>query len=67
MVLKELSKQNLSNAQEGWNEAIAEAQSQIGESLRRVGRLKGAIRTFGELKAEGAPFPVPIEDSESVN
>lgn len=52
-----LSNKDLSNAQSGWNEAIADAEEQIGEALKRVRSLKGVIKTLEGLRDEGAEFP----------
>lgn len=64
-MLKELSKKNFSSAQTGWNEAIGEAESQISEALRRVRRLKSAIKTFEQLRDEDAPLVLIESDASS--
>jgi hypothetical protein len=53
-----LSKKNLSGAQGGWNEAIAEAERQIAEATQRARKLKGVIQTFKQLRDEGAQLPL---------
>ena len=53
-----LSKENLSNAQVGWDDVITDAEQEMEAATERARKLKGVIRQLRELKAEGARFPV---------
>jgi len=41
----------------GWDHAIAEAERQISEYEAKIGKLRMAIDTFGEMRERGEGFP----------
>lgn len=51
-----LSRQNVNNDVKQWDAAIEQAQELLRKAENRAARLKGAIKTFSELRDSGQPF-----------
>ena len=56
MASRAKSIQNVNSNVKKWNEAIADAQSLLEKVESRAARLKGAIKTFEELRDLGHDF-----------
>ena len=50
------SRQNVNEDVKRWNEAINSAESLLSKVENRAARLKGAIKTFTELRDQGHKF-----------
>ena len=57
-----VSRQNVNNNVKKWDSAIREAEAILQKVEGRAARLKGAIKTFTEMRDHGQEF-----DSESVS
>lgn len=51
-----LSRQNVNQDVKKWDAAIEQAQGLLRKAENRAARLKGAIKTFSELRDSGQPF-----------
>jgi len=51
------SSTNCQTTESKWDIAICDAQSELREAEKRVGRLRTAIRIFKENKDKGVPWP----------
>jgi len=61
-----LSRQNVNNDVKRWAKAIADAESLLQRAEARAARLRGAIKTFAELRDLGHNFngPNSVEEVE---
>ena len=48
----------------GWDLAITEAECQISEAEKRIGKLRLSIESFNEFKKRGEPWPGDYEAME---
>ena len=60
-----LSRQIVKKDKEKWNQAIQQADQLLGRVENRAARLKGAIKTFTELRDHGHEFSGP-ESAERI-
>jgi len=58
------SRQNVNEDVNKWNDAIKEAQVLLNKVENRAARLKGAIKTFSELRDHGQEFHGPASAME---
>jgi len=61
-----LSRQNVKCDVKKWDKAIADAQELLRKAENRAARLKGAIKTFSELRDCGQQFNGPESIEEIV-
>jgi hypothetical protein len=59
MVSRKLSRQKVNNDVNRWDQAIGRAQELLSRAEGRVARLRGAIKTFSELRDCGQAFSGP--------
>ena len=59
------SRHNVNSNVKQWNTAIADAQSLLAKVESRAARLKGAIKTFEELRDLGHEFSAQSESQTS--
>jgi hypothetical protein len=48
------------NTDNMWDKAIYDAENQLEQAKRRIGRLETAIRIFKENKVNGVPWPSTV-------
>jgi len=53
---KDVSRQKVNQDVKKWNQAIQDAQALLQRAENRAARLKGAIKTFTELRDHGHEF-----------